>query len=678
MTLYRGDDGGITQDTDKRSDVNSGTRGEQGTSRRGFLGRAAAVTAAVGSMLPLADKAEAKAPAGGESTDANLSDGTAKAFQDSLAEPPTRNEFSSPGGISGAQIFANLCKDEDLAAMFLAPGNYVISHELAQVGVPAFGGRNEGAMASAADGFSRASGLVTACSGTEGPGFTNMITAIAAAHAANTPLLVLASNRMLGAEDSYKTIQFLMQQNQTLGIRKYGKRITAPERIYEYACYAFRNLKSGIPGVVHLDFPEEVADARFTDTSRLTNYFDRDTYRSESRAMPNPADVTKAVKMIGRAERPVLVAGHGVHVRKGYAALLRAAEKNDIGVIGTGPVRGNFPDEHRLALSMANDAMINADLVVIVGQYVMPTMGEWTFPPGVTTIRIHPESEDIGRNWPIDLGVVCDEGLFLEALADALPRRRRDGWVAEIATAQRNWLDVRLGYYRQGLEHCHSTGRLHPAVLAKEVHDFLYKGAIDPKQTVTGYGGHTIGGYVGQWLRAYRPGQEIVTHYQFGTMGPEIAMMIGSAAAVTHGAGVQNAYKGAPTFAICGDGGVTMSLMEIETAVKYRIPLVAIISNNNCWGTFPVARATPRAVHIHLLQENLRYDKIAEAIGARGEYVHTPDEFRAALQRSYDAAAKEGACSVINCQSARLFSVGSAYPPGQLFNPEPGVGALFH
>jgi thiamine pyrophosphate-dependent acetolactate synthase large subunit-like protein len=118
--------------------------------------------------------------------------------------------------------------------------------------------------------------------------------------------------------------------------------------------------------------------------------------------------------------------------------------------------------------------------------------------------------------------------------------------------------------------------------------------------------------------------------------------------------------------------------MEIETAVKYKIPLVAIISNNNCWGTFPVARATPKAVHIHLLQENLRYDKVAEAIGARGEYVHTPDEFRAALQRSYDAAERESACSVINCQSARLFSVGSAYPPGQMFNPEPGVGALFH
>src|ERR1700728_1465338 len=220
--MHRGDTGGTTQET--CTYASNGTESEQATSRRSFLGRAAAVTAAVGTLLPLAGTAEATAPAGAESTEASASDGTTKAFQHSLAEPATRKEFSSPGGISGAQIFANFCKDEDLAAMFLSAGNYTISHELAQVGVPAFGGRNEGAMASAADGFSRASGLETAYSGTEGPGFTNMITAIAAAHAANTPLLVLASNRTLGAEDSYKMIQFLMQQNQTLGIRKYGKR----------------------------------------------------------------------------------------------------------------------------------------------------------------------------------------------------------------------------------------------------------------------------------------------------------------------------------------------------------------------------------------------------------------------------------------------------------------------
>jgi thiamine pyrophosphate-dependent acetolactate synthase large subunit-like protein len=645
------------------------------TSRRTVLGAGvAAVSASVG-LMPSPAAAEACAPEGAANAP---EDGTAKAISDSLDAAPTRKDFTSPGGISGAQIFANLCKDEDLAALFMCSGNYTITHEIAQVGVPSFGGHNEGGMAFAADGYARASGLVTACSGTEGPGFTNMITAIATAHFANTPLLVLASNRTLASEDSNKVIQYIAQQKQTDGIRKYGKRITAPERIYEYGSYAFRNLKSGVPGVAHLDFPAEVADARFADSSKLVNYFDRAKILSESRAMPNPAEVRQAVEMIGKAERPVIVAGHGVHVRRAQEALLRAAEKNDIGVISSGPVRGVFPDEHRLSLSMANDALMKADLVIFIGQYLMPSLGEWTMPTDITTIRVNPEVEEIGRNWPVDLGIFSDEGYFLDALADALPRRERSGWVSDIAAAHKTWMDTRLRYYQQGLDHSKSTGVLHPAVLSKDLHDFLYKGAIDPKQTLSGYGGLTIGGYVGHWLRAYRPAQEIVTHYQFGAMGPEIAMMIGGGLAAARGAGLQSAYKGAPSVAVCGDGGCGMSLMEIETAVRYKVPLIAIIYNNNCWGSYNFSRNAPKSMQLHLFQENLRYDKVAEGLGARGEYVHTSEDFRAALQRAYDTAAKESLPTVINCQGHRLFSQAGVYPPGTMFNPEPGVGALMH
>jgi thiamine pyrophosphate-dependent acetolactate synthase large subunit-like protein len=646
------------------------------TSRRAVLGvgvGVAAVSASVG-LMPRPAAAETCAPEAAKAAE----DGTAKAIADSLEAPATRKDFSSPGGISGAQIFANLCKDEELATLFMCSGNYTITHEIAQVGVPSFGGHNEGGMAFAADGYARASGLVTACSGTEGPGFTNMITAIATAHFANTPLLVLASNRLLASEDSNKVIQYIAQQNQTDGLRKYGKRITSPERIYEYGSYAFRNLKSGVPGVAHLDFPAEIADARFTDSSKLVNYFDRAKILSESRAMPNPAEVRTAVDMIAKAERPVIVAGHGVHVRRAYDALLRAAEKNDIGVISSGPVRGVFPDEHRLSLSMANDALMKADLVIFIGQYLMPSLGEWTVPTDVTTIRVNPQVEEIGRNWPVDLGIFSDEGYFLDALADVLPRRERAGWISDIAAAHKSWMDTRLRYYTQGIDHSKSTGVLHPAVLSKDLHDFLYKGAIDPKQTLSGYGGLTIGGYVGHWLRAYRPAQEIVTHYQFGAMGPEIAMMIGSGLAGARGAGLQSAYKGAPSVVICGDGGCGMSLMEIETAVRYKVPLIAIIYNNNCWGSYNFSRNAPKSMQLHLFQENLRYDKVAEALGARGEYVQTPEDFRAALKRAYDTAAKESLPTVINCQGHRLFSQASAYPPGTMFNPEPGVGALMH
>ncbi|MBV9768567.1 MAG: hypothetical protein JOZ32_03255, partial [Bryobacterales bacterium] len=115
-----------------------------------------------------------------------------KEVTETLAEATRVGDFSEKGGITGAEVFANACKAEDLAALFCCPGNYQIINAISAAGIPAFGGRSEGSMTSAADGFSRCTGEVTACSGTEGPGFTNMIMNVAVAHRARTPLLVLA------------------------------------------------------------------------------------------------------------------------------------------------------------------------------------------------------------------------------------------------------------------------------------------------------------------------------------------------------------------------------------------------------------------------------------------------------------------------------------------------------
>ena len=525
------------------------------SSRRDFLGVAAGVAGGAllepGKLMAQGRKGVPPAPAVPAIPGIQI----APAFTESLASPVVRADFSGEG-ITGAQVFANLCKDENLGALFCAPGNYNVINAIAAVGIPCYGGRNEGSMASAADGFYRVTGEVTACSGTEGPGFCNMIMNIAVAHFANTPLLVLASNQTLKQEDNYSHQQWMYQQPVTETLKKYGKRITVPERVYEYGAHAFRNLKTGVPGLAHLDFPGEVAGARFTDPSKLSCYYPKDHYRSESRACPTPKEVEQTIDMINRAERPVLIAGHGVFHRKAWEPLLRAAEKNEFAVAGSGPMRGHFPDDHRLSASMANSALLSADLVIFVGQYLMPNTGEYTLPPGIKTIRVHPEQGDLGKNWPVDLGIVSDEGYFLEALADGVPRKKRDAWVAELAAATQKFEKVNLDHYALGLKYSRDTGRLHPAVLCKEVHDFLYKGDLDPKLTTTGYGGHTMSYWGGRWLRANRPGQEVVTLYQFGAMGPDLAMAMGAAAAVQQGVGPQAPYKGSPVLALTGDAGV--------------------------------------------------------------------------------------------------------------------------
>jgi thiamine pyrophosphate-dependent acetolactate synthase large subunit-like protein len=652
----------------KKSDHHGVISSPDATRRKFILSSAAgAVIAAAGNSNRILAGAETSIP----------SIRIPKEIPESLNEAPKPGSFEGKG-MTGAEVFARLCKDEELAALFCCPGNYTVINAIAAAGVPSYGGRTEGAMCAAADGFSRVTGEVTATSGTEGPGFTHMIMNIASANAARTPLLVLASNMQMAGDDREAFIQTGYQQPITTGMKKYGKRLIAPNRVHEYGAYAFRHLKSGVPGPVHLDFPAEVARARFTDPTTLTDFYGKEKYRSESRPHPAPKDVEKAIEMISKAERPVLVAGHGVFMRKAWDALKEAAEKHEMAVVTSGPVRGHFPDDHRLSAATAPEALMSADLVIFVGQYAMPSPGEYRFNPDIKAIRLHPVPEDLGRNWPLDLGVVGDEKIFLEALANSLPRKKRDAWVNELAAARQAYEKQHTDVWQQALKYSADTSALHPAVMAKEIHDFLYKGQIDPKQTVTGLGGWTSGLYAGRWMRAMRPGQSVVCAYQYGAIGPDLAMMIGAGAAVQRGTGVQAAYRGAPVLCVTSDAGAAYSLFEMDTAAKYKIPVIAVVYNNNSWGMWPSAAASARSMHMYLFQENLRYDKLAEALGVRGEYAHTPEQFREALKRSYQMAAKEAVSTVINVQAIKEFTSAKHYPPGVALNPEPGCGALAH
>jgi thiamine pyrophosphate-dependent acetolactate synthase large subunit-like protein len=530
-------------------------------------------------------------------------------------------------------------------------------------------------MTSAADAFIRVTGELAVASGTEGPGFTNMICAIAAANACRTPLLVVASNMNVRYDDTERAIQRGYQQPTTEGIKKYGKRIVTGERIHEYAGYAFRALRTGVPGPVHLDFVGESSSPVFESSADLDLYHDKAKYRTESKPHPDPADIRKAVEMIQKAERPMIVASTGAFYSKAWDALLQVAEKNQIPVVESAPMRGQFSDGHALSASCSPDALYSVDLVVLVGQYCMPNVGEFVFPAEAKWIRIHPEGGDIGRNMPIDLGIVSDERAALEALAEELPSRKRDAWVAEIAEARAAFEAENEEYYATGKSY---TDAVHQAVIGKELADFLYKGDIPRDQTTFVAGGFGIARYLRRYMRAYRPGQICNGAYQYGSIGPDVGYAMGVGVAVQNGVGPQAPYKGSPVVCVTGDAGFGYSGIEVETLSKYKIPAIVIVWNNNAWGTWPGGSRDPHVGHVHLFQENLRYDKMGEALGAHGEYVTTPDGFTPALERAWKVAVNESRPSVINCQARKDFSSGALAPPGMLGKVEPGCMAYNH
>ncbi|MCY4535092.1 MAG: thiamine pyrophosphate-binding protein [Bryobacterales bacterium] len=642
---------------------------ERSVSRRGFVTKGAVAAAVAAGANAAASTTERR--------DSNIK--LPSEVPSSLSETPRPPDFP----MTGAQIFAKACKAEGLAALFCAPGNYVVINALASEGIPSYGGRTEGMMCSAADGFARVTGEVVAASGTEGPGFTNMIMNIATANAARSPLLVLASNMTLGLEDTEHGIQRVYQQPTTVGMKKYGKRLINPERVHEYAGYAFRELKTGVPRPVHLDFPGEVARQRFDSAEDLRFFYDKSKYRTESRPHPSPKEIAKAANMIAKAERPIIVASAGVFYSKAWEALKAVAEQSDIAVVESGPSRGHFGDEHPLSANAAPDALLSADLVVLVGQYCMPNLGEYSFDPDATYIRIDPDAADIGRNLPIDLGIVSCEKAALEALAEALPKKRRPAWRDELAAARAAMEAENDEHYELGLKYSAQAGCVHPAVIAAEIENLLYKGDIPKEQTTVVSGGYGIGRYTRRRLRAFRPGQICNGAYQYGAIGPDVGYTMGAGAAVQQGTGPQAPYKGAPVLAVTGDAGFAYSGMEMETLSKYRIPAIVVVYNNNAWGVWRSGASggrsdTARAQHMYLFQENLRYEKIGEALGARGEYVTKAEDLAPALARSYKAAADERLSTVINCQAIKEFWSARDYPPGLLQKVEPGCMAYYH
>lgn len=644
-------------------------------SRRSFITKtmvgagATAVTAFGQSKTPAADKSETN------KSETNKSEARTIKIPDEFAQaakiPPAQPAFP----MTGAQVFARVCKEEGLAALFCCPGNYSVVNAIAQEGIPTYSGRHEGAMCHAADAFIRVTGEVAAASGTEGPGFTDMICAIAAANAARSPLLVLASNMSLYTEDTEAGIQLGYQQPTTEGLKKYGKRLITPARVHEYAAYAFRQLRSGIPRPVHIDFPSEVYRAQFKTPGDLAYYFDKARYRTTARPHPGPKDVSAVIDLLKKSERPIIVSSNGVFYSRAWDALKLLAEKAQIPVVESGAMKGQFSDAHALSANAAPGALASADLVMLVGQYCMPTVGEFAFGPDAKYIRIDPCSEDIGRNMPIDIGMVSCERAALETLAESVPAMKHDAWVAEIAAARQKFEDELDGFYKLGLSY---TDAVHPAVIAKELSDFMYRGKIPKEQTTFVSGGYGIARYVRRWLRGYRAGQIMNGAYQYGAIGPDVGYAFGASAAVQNGVGAQAAYKGSPVICVTGDAGFGYTAMELETLSKYRMPVIVIVYNNNAWGTWTGNRRNPVSLSLHLFQENVRYDKVGEALGAHGEYVTRPEEFSPALERCYQIAVRESRPSVINCQAKKEFWIKEQFPPGFLGTVEPGCMSYNH
>ncbi len=649
--------------------------------RRDFLSAAVvgpvAASVTVGPSSPMAGKSGAAA--GAPETGIKVP----PEFEPSRVAPLPKIDFPT----TGANVFGMCCKAEGLAAFIHCPGNYDVQNALAEQGIPSYSGRHDGAMGHACDAFYRVSGEIAAFNAQYGGCIAMGASPFLIAEGCCSPILILSGAGNTKDEDTGRAKGMVAgtwrDQWMTTGVTKWGKTIITAGRIWEHTAEAFRQMRTGVPKPVHLVFPGDVCTAKINSAGDLTYHFDKSRYRTETQPHPDPKAITAAVGMLKTAQRPMIVCGQGVFRSKAWEILAKFAEKAQIPVSETGPQRGKFSDGHPLSASAAPDCYPSVDLVLIVGQYKMPPIGGWAFGPSTKYTRVHLDATEIGRDLPIDVGIVSDENAALEALYEKTPPMKHDAWIAEVRAAAAKYEDNRAAIYAQGVKH-NDINAVHPASIAKALGDFLYNGKIPRDQTTVVSGGFGIARYTRQYLRAYRPGQILNGPYWEIVVGPDVAYTFGASVAMQLGAGPQAAHKGSPVVCVTGDAGFGITGMEIETLAKYRMPAIVLVYNNNCWGTW-VSHHPPlgtgqrnRKEFLHLFQENLRYDKVAEGLGAYGEYVQKADDLLPALERSYDVAVKQRLPSVINVQSRKEFWDARVYPPGQLGKIEPGVGAYYY
>src|SRR5512139_2769773 len=323
--------------------------------------------------------------------------------------------------LPGGRLVARMLRREGVSTVFTLSGLHIapIYAGCVDEGVRIVDTRHEQAAAHAADAWARLTRAAGVAVVTAGPGVTDAVTGVANAWAAASPLILLG-----GAAPTFNqgrgSLQEMPQVPLFQPITKWADRVPSPDHIPSFLAKAFRVACAGRPGPVFLELPWDVlsngADEALAEAQTL--------YRTDARSPGDPAKLDAALALLAGAERPVLVGGSSIWWDDAVAALEALATRTGIPVFLNGMGRGCLPPDHPSAFHLSRkEALAQADLVLVVGTPLDFRMGygtEPTFAAGAKVIQVDVDASEIGRNRPIDVGVVADARSALAALGSAL------------------------------------------------------------------------------------------------------------------------------------------------------------------------------------------------------------------------------------------------------------------
>jgi len=457
---------------------------------------------------------------------------------------------------------------------------------------------------------------------TAGPGVTNGVSAITTAHFNGSPLVVLA-----GRAPDYRWGSGSLQEFdhpalvQTITKRAWTEHQTA--RIGPAVDEAFRLAAARHRGPVFLDVSLEAlfgpAEAGPADSGDPAD-------REERQDLPDPAAVDAIAGLLAQARQPVLVLGSDVWLDGAHADARAAAEELRLPVIANGQGRGILPSGHELLVTRARPvALGQADLVIVVGTPLDFRLGYGEFggkngAPPAQVVHVADAQAQIATHRDLAAGAAGDLSAFFRQLAGAA-RPDRAAWPWES-----DWLPRLQAASRQAIAAdapllASEAEPIHPMRIYGELTRLL-----DADAVVIGDGGDFVS-YAGKYIEPRRPGGWLDPG-PYGCLGTGLGYAIAA----------RIARPSAQVVLLLGDGAAGFSLMDADTLVRHRLPVVMICGNNGIWGLekHPMQALYGYDVAADL-QPQCRYDEVVTALGGGGELVTRPSDIGPALRRAFDS-----------------------------------------
>ncbi|MBS6397672.1 MAG: biosynthetic-type acetolactate synthase large subunit [Clostridiales bacterium] len=474
----------------------------------------------------------------------------------------------------------------------------------------------------AADGYARATGEVGVCFATSGPGATNLVTGIATAYMDSVPMIAITCNvgtSLLG-KDSFQEIDIT---GVTMPITKYNFIVKDVKDLAKVIRRAFKIVKTGRPGPVLIDITKDATANQTEYTPEKPEVVVPDNYSIKDE------DLARAVEMINESEKPMIFVGGGAIASGAAEELLEFAEKVDAPVCDTLMGKGAFNGEHPLYAGMlgmhgtkyANFGVSRCDLLITVGaRFSDRVFGNASrFATQAKVLQIDVDPAEINKNIKTSASVIGDVREVLKKLNPLLEKKDHSNWTAYIDELKTRFP---LKYNEEGL-----TG---PYVV-EEIYRLTRGDAI----ICTEVGQHQM--WAAQYYK-YKEPRTLLTSGGLGTMGYGLGAALGA----------KMAKPEKTVINIAGDGCFRMNMNELATASRYHIPVIEVVINNHVLGMVRQWQSLfyEGRYSATILDDDVDFVKVAEALGCKGIRVTKKEEFEPALKE----AMEYGGPVLLDCQ----------------------------